>query len=306
MPRLPSSASPLAQRALVLCVCALVFAGCRSSVNGVIPGTNFVDFDSPKRIAEYLDPDDGAGPLLSAHRGGYESGFPENSLEAMQKALTYAPALLEVDVQMTADSVLVLLHDRTLDRTTTVEGELADYRYADLAQVLLVDLDGWPTRYRIPRFEDVLLWAEGKAVLTLDIKRVPPQMIVDAIRATEAEDQVVVIVYDVETFEAYQAIAPDLVYSITVNSDKDLDAYLATGIDLSRTVAFTGVGQPKADLIARLTALDIRSMVGTFGDIDDEALSDGPEVYQRIFATGAGVIATNNVASAARALPKSP
>ena len=68
----------------------------------------------------------GADVLVSAHRGGPRPGLPENSLPAFDHALNYAPALLETDVRRLADGTFVLLHDDTLDRTTTGTGEVAD------------------------------------------------------------------------------------------------------------------------------------------------------------------------------------
>ena len=60
--------------------------------------------------------------LVSAHRGGAYPGFPENSIAAMGHVLAEAPAVMEVDVATSADGVLYLMHDDTLDRTTTGSG----------------------------------------------------------------------------------------------------------------------------------------------------------------------------------------
>src|SRR5690554_1261133 len=55
-------------------------------------------------------------PLVSAHRGGSAKGFPENCIETFERAITFAPAIIETDIAMTKDSVLVLMHDDKLDR----------------------------------------------------------------------------------------------------------------------------------------------------------------------------------------------
>lgn len=60
--------------------------------------------------------------LVSAHRGGFTTKFPENAIATMAHTLTIAPALLEVDLRRTADGKWILMHDETLDRTTDGTG----------------------------------------------------------------------------------------------------------------------------------------------------------------------------------------
>ncbi|MCK5817603.1 MAG: glycerophosphodiester phosphodiesterase, partial [Candidatus Marinimicrobia bacterium] len=50
-------------------------------------------------------------PVLSAHRGGPYPGYPENCIETFQNILNHYPSTLEVDVSVTKDSVLILMHD---------------------------------------------------------------------------------------------------------------------------------------------------------------------------------------------------
>ena len=87
--------------------------------------------------------------LVSGHRGGREKGFPENSIEGFENVLRQLPAFFEIDPRLTKDSVIVLMHDATLDRTTTASGRLADYTWDELQDVRLKDYDGRVTSCRI-------------------------------------------------------------------------------------------------------------------------------------------------------------
>src|SRR5687768_53041 len=58
-------------------------------------------------------------PLISGHRGGMTKGYPENCIATFENTLRYTPAFFEIDPRLTKDSVVVLMHDATLDRTTT-------------------------------------------------------------------------------------------------------------------------------------------------------------------------------------------
>lgn len=95
-------------------------------------------------------------PLVSAHRGGPYPGYPENSIEAFEHVLRHTPAILEFDVALTKDSVLVLMHDNTLDRTTTGKGKVIDHTYQEIQELFLVDKEGTITDFKVPTLDEVL------------------------------------------------------------------------------------------------------------------------------------------------------
>lgn len=264
---------------------------------------HYRSYASAAALAEAMRPDALPHPLISAHRGGFQRGFPENAIPSMERVLRLTPALLEIDVQLTEDSVLVLMHDDTVDRTTNGEGAVSDYTMAELRQLLLVDPYGVVTPFRVPSFNEVLAWSEARALLTVDVKRsVPPEAVVEAIRAQEAENRAIVIVYSAEMFARYYALAPDLNYSLTISSEESLDDLLASGADLSRVSAWTGVGEAKPALIARLNALGISAAMGTFGLIDERATRAGSEVYDAYLSQGIDILATDTFPIAAEAI----
>ncbi|GAB5519592.1 MAG: glycerophosphodiester phosphodiesterase family protein [Rhodothermales bacterium] len=262
-------------------------------------------YASAAALAEAMRPDALPHPLISAHRGGFQRGFPENAIPSMERVLRLTPALFEIDIQLTEDSVLVLMHDYTVDRTTNGEGEVDDYTLAELRQLLLVDPYGVVTPFRVPTFAEVLAWSEARAVLTVDVKRgVPAEAVVSAIRAQNAENRAIVIVYSPEAFARYYALAPDLNYSLTISSEDALDELLATGADLSRVSAWTGVGEAKPTLIERLNALGISAAMGTFGLIDERATKAGSEVYDGYLGQGIDILATDTVPIAVEAVKR--
>src|SRR5690606_10206220 len=72
-------------------------------------------------------------PRLIAHRGGGNKA-PENTLAAFRKGLACGFLMMEYDVKLSADDVPILLHDDTLERTSSGTGPVAGYRYTDLAR----------------------------------------------------------------------------------------------------------------------------------------------------------------------------
>ncbi len=96
-----------------------------------------------------------SAPLVAAHRGG-AALWPENSLLAFRSALALGVDLLEFDVHLSADGEVVVLHDATLDRTTTGRGPVREATLAALAPLRLRARDGRLTDEPIPTLAQVL------------------------------------------------------------------------------------------------------------------------------------------------------
>lgn len=75
---------------------------------------------------------DDAPPIVQGHRGTRENGLPESSVAAMEYVLRRQPAIFEIDLRLTKDSVAVVFHDAGLDRTAGGTGLLADYTWEEL------------------------------------------------------------------------------------------------------------------------------------------------------------------------------
>lgn len=254
-------------------------------------------------LAAYLRADSDAGLLVSAHRGGPQAGYPENALATFERALNHGPVLLECDVRMARDGALVLMHDETLDRTTTGTGPLAEQPLDALRRLLLVDAGNVVTPFRIPTLDEALTWAEGRAVLMLDVKPgVPPERVVEALQRHRAAGRAVVIVYSIPDLQRYHSLLPDLVLSVPAESPDEVEALRTSGVPPGRMIAFTGVGGVQPGVVEQLHALNIRAIAGTFGLIDERAERGGPEVYHALLRQGIDVLATDQVALATRAV----
>ena len=107
---------------------------------------------------------------VAAHRGG-AALWPENSLLAFRSALALGVGALELDLHLAADGEVVVLHDPTLERTSTGRGAVRDARLADLASVRLKTRDGVETAERVPTLAQVLdLAAQSSSELLPEIK----------------------------------------------------------------------------------------------------------------------------------------
>jgi len=243
-------------------------------------------------------------PLISAHRGGmvYE-GYPENCIETYEYVLQFTPAIIECDVAMTEDSVLILMHDNTIDRTTTGEGRVDALTWAEIQQVQLKDNFGNVTEFEVPLFSEVLNWAEDKVVLTVDVKRsVPFAKVVDLIEKYDAENYAAVITYTVQDAQLVYEMNPELMLSVTIRDEEELKIMQNSGIPIDNMVAFTGTSEASPQLYQRLHSLDMLCILGTLGRLDEQAAIEGDELYRQAIRNGVDILATDRPVEAARAI----
>jgi glycerophosphoryl diester phosphodiesterase len=109
-----------------------------------------------------------------AHRGG-AAQWPENSLTAFRNAIALGARVLELDVHQTADGAVAVIHDPTLDRTTSGHGPVARATTADLARARLRGRDGVLTDDHVPTLDEVLVLAAPAGVAMLVEIKTPGQ-----------------------------------------------------------------------------------------------------------------------------------
>lgn len=112
-------------------------------------------------------------PLVVAHRGCWRKPA-ENSLAGMAYCIDHGADMIEIDLRETSDGELVILHDATLDRTTSLKGRLHDTPVAAVRAARLREgmggSDAPLTDQHVPSFEEVLKATKGRTLLFLDIK----------------------------------------------------------------------------------------------------------------------------------------
>lgn len=105
--------------------------------------------------------------IVVAHRGDWRNA-PENSLQGIQSCIDMGVDMVEIDVRETKDGHLVLMHDETVDRTTTGKGKVSALTLKELKELYLLDGIGHETPNRIPTLEEALLLCKGKILVNLD------------------------------------------------------------------------------------------------------------------------------------------
>lgn len=105
--------------------------------------------------------------IVVSHRGDWRNA-PENSLQAIQNCIDMGVDMVEIDIMETKDGHLVLMHDKTIDRTTNGVGYVKDWTLDSLKKLYLVDGLGMVTKHKIPTLKEALLVSKDKILVNLD------------------------------------------------------------------------------------------------------------------------------------------
>lgn len=260
---------------------------------------------TPADLQQYFEYTGRDIPLVSGHRGGPMKDFPENCIETMAHTLSFTPATFEIDPHLTKDSMIVLMHDATLDRTTTGKGKVIDYTLAELKQLYLKDIDGKETPYRIPTLDEAILWAKGKTVLILDYKDVPLAMTARKIKQYNAITWVMPTVHNAKEAKFYYDFDQNTMFEAFVKTPRALQEYEAAGIPWSHIMAYIGPDDKPENKTMQdlLHARKVMSMVSTAPTYDKlEKPEDRAKAYRDIIQHGNDMIEADRAAEAAAAI----
>ncbi len=109
-------------------------------------------------------------PLVVGHRG-YRARYPENTLASFEAAVAAGVDMVELDVHLSADNELIVIHDDTVDRTTSGTGPVGELTVADLKKL---DAGGWfDSRFAgepVPTLTEVLRALRGRVRINIEVK----------------------------------------------------------------------------------------------------------------------------------------
>jgi glycerophosphoryl diester phosphodiesterase len=218
------------------------------------------------------------------HRGamGY---CPENTLASFKRGLELGADWIELDVHLSSDGELIVIHDETLDRTTNGHGLVRDYKLSELKRL---DAGGGEP---IPTLDEVLAWARAQnTVVDIEIKNAPiyyegiEARVVDALKRHDMVDQVIVISFDHAAVQRVKTLEPRVVTGV-LYACRPLEG----GVPLARAAG--------ADALlphwAYVTAADVDTAHEAGIAVAPWATSD-PVILRRLVDAGVDAIGTNH------------
>lgn len=160
-------------------------------------------------------------PLLIAHRG-FSSRYPENTPAAFKAALDHGAIMVEFDVALTKDRSLVVIHDSTLDRTTSGSGKVAE---TTLSEIKSLDAGSWFDKafhdQRIPELFEVLDIIGGKSLINIEIKE---EYLEESAAADSIEYQVLNLVKEKQLTDSVVISSFEIRYLERLHAEPDIPA----------------------------------------------------------------------------------
>ncbi len=228
----------------------------------------------------------------------------------MDNSLRFGPTIMEIDIQRSLDGVLLLMHDDTLDRTTTGSGLVAETDWATIQTLNAVDNFGKTTSFGIPSLKETLEWGNDRALFALDLKADDfVDEVIGLVTDLEAEDDVFFFADSVDQMLAVYNLNPDIHFALFMTPDTRED--LVTAVDespipLESLTAFTVAPTTDPAYNQALHDQGITSIFGAF--IPEFGLSqeDAISLYQDLTSQGVDSISTNRVPDLGAALGYEP
>ena len=258
-------------------------------------GVDWIQTDRPEEIlARRALNAIGPGRVLVAHHRGAGRYAPENTLESLGKALVLGADYVEFDVRTTRDRAFVLLHDGSLNRTTSGRGPV---RQRTAAEVATLDAGSWFGRpfagARVPTLDAFLDAATPSGVsLYVDAKDIAPEALAEVLSRHGLTDRAVVY-QGAAYLEKLKSIAPNLRRMPPLSNPSQLDALAERVRPYAVDTRWTILSRP---LIDRCHALGIKVFSDAIG------ANESVEKYQKAVRDGLDLIQTDHPVRVLRAL----
>jgi glycerophosphoryl diester phosphodiesterase len=227
--------------------------------------------------------------MVIAHRAANQN-FPENSIPAIEEAIRLGVDIVELDIRVTADGVVVLMHDQTVDRTTTGKGDIEKLTYSYLQTLYLLH-DGQPTKEKIPTLQEALKVTKGRIMVDMDMKTDQVEDVLKVVTAMDVVDELLFFDSDWDVLAELKANLPGAYIMPRTYKAKEIKK--AVKKFNPRVVHIDpGFYTPKTVKMAR--KFGVRLWINALGDIDRKMqVNPDPEWAKEWLGKGATMVQTD-------------
>lgn len=246
--------------------------------------------------------------MVVSHRGDWRYA-PENSLMAIQRCIDLGVDIVEIDVRLTKDGHLVLLHDETLNRTTNGSGKLSDKTLEEVKQLRLKNACGVRhSRQQVPTLREVMLLAKDKIMINLDkVEGATVREAYEVLKETQTLNQVIFKGRETADFmlNKYGDLMKEIIYmpiliDNTTNPSEFVSTYNKKLNPLAYEVTFPTTTSENFKQIKHLNKQGISVLTIPLwdalvaGHTDEVALLEGPDkAWGWLIENGANAIMTD-------------
>lgn len=233
--------------------------------------------------------------MLCAHRGGMYADHAENSLKTLDfllKSFGTAPVMAEIDIRKSKDGTLFLLHDNTLERTTTGAGKIEEATDKYLKSLKLRNGNGEVTNEGIPTFAEALDYAVRNGVfLMLDVKIDDWEQVLDLVKSRKAVNQCLVLTFTPENSGKVHELLPNITVSCLVRDRNDWNE-ISKIVPATVTLAYVNRSTPD-DVLTEMKSKGIRLVTDASEATTNNFLTYPADFYKTLFRKGINVLVTD-------------
>jgi glycerophosphoryl diester phosphodiesterase len=238
--------------------------------------------------------------LVASHRATHNV-YPENSLKAIQESIRLGVDIIEIDVKVSSDGIPFLMHDRTMDRTTTGKGDPEELTWEELQKLSIVN-KGKKTSYKIPSLEEALELADGKIMVDLDLKTDRLDRIMEVVKRLDMKESVFFFDSDYDALSRIQSANKDFMIMPRAYSVGQADTAILMFDPPVVHIDFSFYNTECAQLIRNSNA---RIWINSLGDCDRELRAGKTRrVLKKLLGNGATIIQTDEPELLLKALEK--
>ncbi len=169
--------------------------------------------------------------IVIAHRGDHVD-VPENTIAAFEQGIKHGVDYVEIDLRTTKDSVLVIMHDATVDRMTDGKGTVSDMTLNEIKQLKITDKKKNSGKaFEIPTFEEVLKTCRDRIHIYLDFKNADVQQCYNMIKQYGMEGQVIVYINSPFQYQEWRRLVPSVPVMLSLPASVKNEDQLKTFLD---------------------------------------------------------------------------
>jgi glycerophosphoryl diester phosphodiesterase len=218
--------------------------------------------------------------VVIAHRGNH-TVYPETTLAAIKAAIEAGAAYVEIDVRETKDSVPILMHDVTVNRTTNGIGNVYALMYDELKNLSVKSLDG--KQYQIPNLEEVLQLCKNKKNIYLNFKMASVKKVWEQIQINGIQHQVIVYANNIHQYKQWQQMAPQIPIITSVPESYLSEDKLAQCFSATKLAVVDNL-QPKIIKIAQQLGIKVW--------LDVESANENENIWNKYLKMGVNGLQT--------------
>lgn len=262
----------------IVVITTLFFISCSGTKTDL--NNTFSEFNSPASKTV----------LVAAHRGAHNGNF-ENSIASTKNAIKLGVDIVEMDVRTTKDGHLVLMHDSSIDRTTTGTGKVEELTLAQIRAYKLKAPYGRISKETVPTFEEFLKVIKGKIMVDIDMKTDNAKGVVEAVLKTGTMEDVFYFDNEYDVLDAIKEYDKNAQIMPRAYSFHMADSAI---VKFHPPVVHIDPKFYTEDLTQMIRKNNARVWINALGEADGYIrYGEGEKVLEKLIGQGANIIQSN-------------